>query len=161
MSDREDILGANRAFYRAFESLDVDKMGEVWLKDPSIVCIHPGWAKLSGWGPVMESWARIFDNTFEMKFELGEIDVMISGDIAVAIVQENLTQSGYDGPSRSQVLATNVFQRVGRKRVDVDASEDGRQRNDWQPPPLIRAPLLSRSERPGYTGYGNGIPKED
>ena len=63
--------------------------GRVWLKEPNIVCIHPGWAKLSGWGPVMESWARIFDNTFEMKFELDDIEVIISGDIAVAVVEEN------------------------------------------------------------------------
>ncbi len=115
MSDREDVLEANWAFYRAFESLDIDKMSEVWLKEPNIICIHPGWPKLSGWGPVMESWTRIFDNTFEMKFEFGEIDVMISGDLAVAVVQENLMQSGYDGTARTQVLATNVFQRVDNK----------------------------------------------
>jgi ketosteroid isomerase-like protein len=112
MSDREAVLEANRAFYRAFESLDVEKMAEVWLKQPHIVCIHPGWPKLSGWGPVMASWERIFDNTFEMKFELGEIEAMISGDLAVVVVQENLAQSGYDGPTKAQVLATNVFERA-------------------------------------------------
>ncbi len=114
-SDREAVLEANLAFYRAFESLDIDQMAEVWLKEPNIVCIHPGWAKLSGWGPVMESWSRIFDNTFAMKFELEEIEVTISGDIAVAVVEENITQNGYDGPSHSKVLATNVFQRSGHK----------------------------------------------
>jgi len=115
MSDREAVIEANRAFYRAFESLDIDKMAEVWLREPNIICIHPGWAKLSGWGPVMESWARIFEGTFEMKFELSEMDVMISGDLAVVVVQENLTQNGYDGPSRSKVLATNVFERAEGK----------------------------------------------
>lgn len=115
MSDREAVLEANQAFYRAFESLDIDKMSEVWLKEPNIICIHPGWPKLSGWGPVMESWTRIFDSTFEMKFELGEIDLMIGGDLAVAVVQENITQSGYDGSARTQVVATNVFERVGEK----------------------------------------------
>jgi ketosteroid isomerase-like protein len=115
MSDREAVLAANRAFYDAFESLDAEKMETVWLRDPRIICIHPGWRKLSGWGPIMSSWERIFDNTFEMKFELGDIDLMISGDVAVAVVQENLTQSGYDGTTRSQVLATNVFERVGHK----------------------------------------------
>ena len=115
MSDRKAVLEANRAFYRAFESLDVEKMAEVWLKEPKIICIHPGWRKLVGWGPVMESWARIFDSAFEMTFELGDMEVMISGDLAVVVVQENLTQKGYDGISRSQVLATNVFERVGHK----------------------------------------------
>ncbi|MFZ1121307.1 MAG: nuclear transport factor 2 family protein, partial [Candidatus Binataceae bacterium] len=101
MSDRESILEANRAFYRAFESLDADRMGEMWLRDPRIVCIHPGWSRLIGWGPIMNSWERIFDNVFEMKFELGELEVMISGDLAIVVVEEGLTQRGYDGTQRS------------------------------------------------------------
>lgn len=106
-------MAANNAFYEAFESLDIDRMQAVWLQDPRIVCIHPGWRKLLGWGPVMTSWERIFEGAFEMKFEIGEMDVVISGDLAVVILEENLTQRGYDGISRSQVLTTNVFERAG------------------------------------------------
>jgi len=113
MSDREAVVAANSSFYDAFESLELEKMEAVWLQDQRIVCVHPGWRKLSGWGPVMTSWERIFDGAFEMKFELGEIDVTISGELAVLVVEENLTQRGYDGVSRSRVIATNVFQRVG------------------------------------------------
>jgi ketosteroid isomerase-like protein len=112
MADREAIIEANRAFYRAFESLEIRQMEAIWLCEPRIVCIHPGWRRLTGWGPVMDSWTRIFDNVFEMKFELGEIDVMTGSDLAVVIVEENLTQRGYDGGGRSQVLSTNVFERV-------------------------------------------------
>ncbi len=115
MSDRVAVLAANRAFYDAFESLDAEKMETVWLRDPRIICIHPGWRKLSGWGPIMSSWERIFDNTFEMKFELGEMEVMISGDLALVVVEEGLTQRGYEGTQKSQVLATNVFERVGQR----------------------------------------------
>ena len=53
MSEHEAVVEANRKFYRAFESLDLENMEKVWLKDRQIVCIHPGWRKLSGWGPVM------------------------------------------------------------------------------------------------------------
>src|SRR5215469_7240672 len=113
MSDRDAVLNANRGFYDAFQSLDAEKMEAVWARDPSIICIHPGWRKLSGWGPIMLSWERIFENVFEMKFELGETDVTISGDLAVVVVEENLTQRGYDGTSRSQVIATNVYERIG------------------------------------------------
>ncbi|HVN29785.1 MAG TPA: nuclear transport factor 2 family protein, partial [Candidatus Binataceae bacterium] len=77
MSDRDAVLRANRAFYEAFESLDAEKMEAIWLRDQRIICIHPGWRKLAGWGPVMTSWERIFDNVFEMKFEMGEADVLI------------------------------------------------------------------------------------
>jgi ketosteroid isomerase-like protein len=115
MSEREAVIKANRAFYRAFESLDVEHMEGVWSRDASIVCIHPGWRKLEGWGPVMNSWERIFDNVFEMKFEITEVDVRIASDLAVIVTEENLTQRGYDGIGRSQVLATNVFERAGGK----------------------------------------------
>ncbi len=115
MSQREAVIEANRSFYRAFESLQVENMESVWSRDASIVCIHPGWRKLEGWGPVMNSWDRIFDNVFEMKFEITELDVRVSGDLAVVVTEENLAQRGYDGMGRSQVLATNVFERNGEK----------------------------------------------
>ncbi len=97
MSEHEAVVEANREFYRAFESLDLEQMEKVWLKDRQIVCIHPGWRKLSGWGPVMQSWERIFESVFEMNFEVGEVDVILDGDLAVIVVEENLTQRGYDG----------------------------------------------------------------
>ena len=115
MSDRKAVIEANRAFYRAFETLDAEQMEQVWLRDARIVCIHPGWRKLSGWGPVMHSWERIFESAFEMKFQVTELEVFLEGNVAVVVTEENLTQHGYDGISRSQVLATNVFERVGQK----------------------------------------------
>lgn len=115
MSDQEQVLEANRRFYQAFESLEIEKMEQIWLQAPHIVCIHPGWRRLSGWGPIMESWERIFQSTFEMKFDLTDAEVTLRGDIAIVVVQENLTQRGYDGGTRSVVQATNVFERTGNR----------------------------------------------
>jgi ketosteroid isomerase-like protein len=110
-SDREAVLAANEAFYRAFESLELARMEQVWLRDQRIACVHPGWRRLTGWGPVMTSWERIFQSAFEMQFELRDAVVTVRGDLAVVLVEEVLTQRGYDGASRSQVIATNVFER--------------------------------------------------
>jgi len=115
MSEREAVIEANREFYRAFESLDLEKMERVWMRDAAIVCIHPGWRRLSGWGPVMNSWERIFDNVFEMKFEVNEVEVRMSDGLAVVVTEENLTQRGYEGVARALVIATNVFERIGDK----------------------------------------------
>ena len=111
--EREQVLQANRDFYRAFETLEVEKMEEIWLKQPHIICVHPGWPRLQGWGPIMESWDRIFESTFGMKFDLVEVEVVIRGGLAVVVVEENIEQCGYDGITKSQVMATNVFEQVG------------------------------------------------
>jgi len=115
MSDRDAVIEANRGFYRAFETLEIEKMEEIWLRDQKIACIHPGWRKLGGWGPVMQSWEGIFNSAFEMKFEVRELEIYVGADLAVIITEENLTQRGYEGSARSQVIATNVFERVGQK----------------------------------------------
>jgi len=119
MAKDNSVIEANRRFYAAFESLEIEQMEQVWLSDAKIICIHPGWRKLSGWGAVMQSWSRIFDSAFEMKFEVCEIEVFAGADFAIVITEENLTQRGYDGTAKSQVLATNVFERVGQKWLMV------------------------------------------
>lgn len=113
MNDHAAVLEANREFYRAFESLELGRMERVWMRERKIVCVHPGWRRLTGWGPVMTSWQRIFAGAFELTFDIRDPSVTVSGDLAVVMVEENLTQRGYDGVLRSQVLATNVFERGG------------------------------------------------
>jgi ketosteroid isomerase-like protein len=113
MSNEKALIEANRTFYRAFESLNIEAMEKVWLSDPRIICIHPGWPKLTGWGPVMASWERIFDNVFEMAFALDVIDVRASGNLGFVVVEEGLTQRNYEGKMSSRVLTTNVFEQVG------------------------------------------------
>ena len=115
MTDHEAVLQANQAFYHAFESLEIAPMERVWLRDQRIACVHPGWRRLTGWGPIMESWERIFDGVFEMKFELNALHLIAGADLGVVVTEENLTQRGYDGTMRTQVLATNIYERVGNK----------------------------------------------
>jgi ketosteroid isomerase-like protein len=136
MSESDEVMQAHAAFYEAFQSLDTEKMERVWLQDQHIACIHPGWRKLVGWGPIMASWERIFGNVFEMSFELGEADLMMSGDLAVVVVEEKLTQRGYDGISHSLVLATNVFERVGGKWYMILHHGSPVIQPDDEPPPL-------------------------
>ncbi len=64
----------------------------------------------------MQSWERIFEGVFEMKFEIGDVDVTIDRrSRRVIVVEENLTQRGYDGIMKTQVLTTNVFEKVGNE----------------------------------------------
>jgi hypothetical protein len=117
-TDSEDVRRANLAFYRAFESLKRAEMEPVWLKSARVHCTHPGWRRLVGYAAVMDSWQRIFENTFEMSFDLTGVEIVVVGDLAWVVCTENITSRTYDGISRSQVEATNVFERHdGRWRL--------------------------------------------
>ncbi len=86
VSSEEDVLEANRRFYQALSDLDLDAMASVWLEEPWVRCVHPGWPMLSGWDDVMESWKRIFDNTATRQVSPGNVSVRLFGEIAWCFV---------------------------------------------------------------------------
>ncbi len=105
----EEVSQANEAFYRAFESLDIKQMDEVWAKEDYVTCIHPGWSLRSGWPSVRDSWVMIFNNTFSMKFRLSDIMIQVAGDVGWVLCMENITSGSQTEESR--VLATNLYER--------------------------------------------------
>ena len=109
MTDHDAVLAANAAFYAAFQSLDLKRMEEVWLRAPHIKCVHPGWGLLVGWGPVMESWERIFSGTLEMRFTLTGVQAHVCGDLAWVVLTESIRHR--DGKAEARVQATNLFER--------------------------------------------------
>jgi ketosteroid isomerase-like protein len=110
----EEVTQANQQFYEAFESLDVAHMDRIWLQQDYVTCIHPGWTQRVGWPAVRDSWVLIFNNTFSMKFELTEIQIQVAGDVAWVICTENITSRQGEATRESQVLATNLYERVGK-----------------------------------------------
>ncbi len=111
-TDDKAVLAANRAFYDAFQSLDIDKMAAVWLQGGTIIsCTHPGWARLVGWGPVMKSWEDIFASTFRLEITITDDVVHGAGDLAWVTCTEHLETHGYDGVTHGAVEATNIFER--------------------------------------------------
>ncbi|HYA30517.1 MAG TPA: nuclear transport factor 2 family protein [Acidobacteriota bacterium] len=112
-ADEQEVADANLAFYHSFESLDIKRMESVWAKNSDIQCGHPGWRLLRGWGPVMESWKRIFDNTPSMKFSLTDVKIEVRGELAWVTLYENLSSS-IEGQNYSAViLTTNMFHKTG------------------------------------------------
>jgi ketosteroid isomerase-like protein len=107
--DKQEVAEANREFYRAFESLNIEEMEKVWAKNTDIQCGHPGWRVLRGWGPVMESWKRIFENTPSMQFTLTDVKVDVRGEIAWVTLYENLNSSIQGQDYSATILTTNMF----------------------------------------------------
>jgi len=105
----EAVVEANLGFYRAFESLDIDRMATVWAKDDTVRCVHPGWSMLEGWNDVMESWERIFDNSAMMKFIITGTQVSVEEDWAWVVCTENLTSLVNGQVVDSKIEATNIF----------------------------------------------------
>ncbi|MBI3014060.1 MAG: nuclear transport factor 2 family protein [Candidatus Tectomicrobia bacterium] len=109
MTSEERVREANRQFYRAFESLDLEIMEKIWIKDGRAQCIHPGWPLMNGWSEVRESWSRIFANTQFIKFTIEEVHITLQGDWAWVICLENLLTLSGGGLTESKVLTTNIF----------------------------------------------------
>ena len=40
--ERDAVLAANRAFYRAFNDRDYEAMEQIWAPTGAMVCLHPG-----------------------------------------------------------------------------------------------------------------------
>jgi len=113
VSDTTEVVEANARFYRAFEALDIAEMDQVWAHGEHVKCVHPGWPLLSGWDDVRESWARIFENTAEMRFTLSNVEAVVGGDQAWVTCTENILSEAGGRISVTAILATNLFERDG------------------------------------------------
>lgn len=115
MTDEEAVRRANALFYSAFESLHIERMEEIWLKQPYITCVHPGWPPLAAWGPIMASWERMFERTFTVKITLADIRVRVAGHMAWVVLTEHVESRHDKGMSTDTICTTNVFERQGMR----------------------------------------------
>lgn len=99
------MQAANAAFYEAFEARDLDAMSEVWEHSDRVVCTHPGWQALRGWGAVSGSWFALFRADNPMQFILTNESIIVEGDVGWVNVDENLIGERIGGT----VAALNMF----------------------------------------------------
>lgn len=109
--DLAEVEDANSRFYRAFETLDLAEMDEVWVHSERAQCIHPGWPLIVGWAAIRSSWETIFANTTEMRFTIGHARVGGGPDLAWVTCTENILSEVADRVAVTAILATNVFER--------------------------------------------------
>ena len=156
MAAEDPVKDVNRRFYDAFESLDIKRMEGIWLREDYIKCVHPGWALLSGWDAVMESWRRIFENTEQMRFTLTNVEARVQGELAWVTQYENLASRLQGQTNAAVVLATNIYERRRRRLVHDPpprlARDDGRSRASFH-----RAVKLLQDKVCIVTGAGRGI----
>ncbi|MBU6280730.1 nuclear transport factor 2 family protein [bacterium] len=123
MSDREQVLAANAAFYRAFTERDPVAMESLWSATDQVLCVHPGWRALHGRDEVLASWFAILANPEAPRVSCRDEEVRVHGDLAFVLCIEDLPGG--------EMSATNVF-----------AREDG----DWRLVHHHAGPIASESE---------------
>jgi ketosteroid isomerase-like protein len=105
----KEVAKANRAFYRAFEQLDIAAMTALWLDDDSIRCVHPGCDLLVGRERVLGSWLAIFGSTDAIRFELADLSIEITGECAWATNVERIRTTLRGAEHVSEAIATNLY----------------------------------------------------
>ena len=111
--DIQAVQKAHRAFYEAFENLDIHRMDAVWLKGDHVKCIHPGWDIRVGWPAVRDSWVLIFNHTYEIRFSVCLLDVSIWENLAWTVCTETISTQEKGEWIEGQVIATNLYERNG------------------------------------------------
>lgn len=107
MTDVERVGEANRRFYAAHETRDLEAMADIWEHSDRVVCVHPGWPILRGWDDVMQSWTGIFHGPGQSQFILTNEAISTKGDTAWVTLDENLVDINGAGT----IAATNLFVR--------------------------------------------------
>jgi ketosteroid isomerase-like protein len=108
----QTIEESNSRFYKAFESLSIEKMDVAWKHSDDTICIHPGWEMFTSWTAIRESWVRIFENTKMIKFFISNIKIKAFENIAIVVCLENIDSVIEDENSiRMGVIATNIFEK--------------------------------------------------
>jgi len=111
----KEVEDANAAFYRCFETADLDGMQEIWLDDPEALCVHPGALPVRGTSAINRSWALIMANTPYIQFFLTDVEVSVRHEVASVTCTENVLTAGeiveatFTG---ARAIATNVFCRT-------------------------------------------------
>ena len=67
-TDLAALLKANQAFYDAFEARDIDAMSDLWEHSDRVVCTHPAYPMLRGWGAIAGSWYELFGGSEWLQF---------------------------------------------------------------------------------------------
>jgi hypothetical protein len=112
MGEVGQLRDANERFYHALEEQNLDEMERLWLHEPWVRCIHPGWDVLVGWQRVRESLAQIFASTRWMRVTPTDCSVQVFGDVGMVACAENITASRDSDVGVGVAQATNLFRRT-------------------------------------------------
>lgn len=98
---------AEMAFYRAFETNDLDAMMAVWDDTDDIVCIHPMGPAMNGRNAVFDSWREILSGGVAMRFSLEKVQTFAADNLSIHLLNEHIDVAS--GNRVAPMTATNIF----------------------------------------------------
>ena len=101
---------AERAFYKSFETLNLNQMMAVWDESNDISCIHPAGPRLIGVSQIKRAWQEIMANSPRVKFMVMAEQFYSNDSIAAHIVNEYISMDGEEGGV--MMLATNIYRQT-------------------------------------------------
>jgi len=102
--EREAVLAANRAFYRAFNERDVGAMEALWAASGAMVCLHPGQGPLHERSEILASWRGILRHPEAPSVRCANEWLIGRAGLATVVCREILADV--------QLMATNTFVRT-------------------------------------------------
>ena len=102
--ERDAVLAANRAFYKAFNDRDAAAMDQIWAPTGSLICLHPGQAALYERAEIMASWRSIMKHPEAPRVRCTEEWVVGRPGLALVICREVLPNG--------QLMASNLYVRL-------------------------------------------------
>jgi hypothetical protein len=103
--ERDAVLAANRAFYRAFNDRDYEAMEQVWAPTGAMVCLHPGQGPLHERAAILRSWQSILGHPESPRVRCVDEWVVGRAGLAIVVCREIL--------ANGQLMATNTYARTG------------------------------------------------
>ena len=113
MSDEDRVREANERFYMAMNTLEIGEMDEVWMDDPSAICIHPGREAIIGYERIRESWMVIFTAANSMSIAASNERITVAADVAWVACTETISMMMEEGLAAAAAQSTNIFRRTG------------------------------------------------
>ncbi len=107
MTQEQEAIAANAAFYAAISASNNNAMALIWADDDAVSCIHPGWSALVGRAAVLGSWANIFAGPSPPEIQCLKPQAIITGAEARILCVEIV------GPA--VLAATNQFRLIDRR----------------------------------------------
>lgn len=95
------ILEANDAFYSAFRQRDYLAMEDLWSRQESVCCYHPGWPGIMGRNEVLDSWYSILVMGDTPDIDITQPTIIRHGTTAMVFCTERLGEVS--------LIATNTF----------------------------------------------------